>query len=52
MKHTLWLAIAATVSSLACGEADLCVDAAYEGTVVLEADGYVFAERAGRGVAN
>lgn len=44
MKHTLWLAIAATMSSLACGEADLCVDGAYDGTVVLEADGYVFAE--------
>lgn len=44
IKKAIWLAIAATVPSFACGEADLCVDGAYEGTIALEADGYVFAE--------
>ena len=32
------------MSSFACGDGDLCVDGVYDGTVVLEAEGYVFAE--------
>jgi hypothetical protein len=39
-----WFLMAAAASSVACGNGDLCVDGVYDGTLALEAEGYVFAE--------
>jgi hypothetical protein len=36
--------MAAAACSVACGNGDLCVDGVYDGTLALEAEGYVFAE--------
>lgn len=44
MKKLRWFVMAAAASSVACGNGDLCVDGVYDGTLALEAEGYVFSE--------